>query len=68
MRLEKLAYTVEDVAELLSISRAHVYRLLDRRELGSISIGRSRRITRDQLKEFLRFTERESNIFGKPSI
>ncbi len=50
---EKLAYTVEEAAALLSLSRAHVYRLLDLQELSSISIGRSRRITAGQLQDFI---------------
>jgi excisionase family DNA binding protein len=53
----KLAYTVEEAAELLSLSRAHVYRLLDVRELGSVTIGRSRRITHSQLLAFVRALE-----------
>lgn len=56
-RLTKLAYSVEEAAELLSLSRAHVYRLLDVQELGSITIGRSRRITASQLEEFIRRLE-----------
>lgn len=52
-RPEKIAYTVEEAAELLSISRAHVYRLLDRRELDSIQVGRSRRITHRQILDFV---------------
>lgn len=53
----KLAYTVQEAAELLSISRAQLYRLLDLCELGSITIGRSRRITASQLEEFVRRLE-----------
>ena len=49
----KLAYTVEEAAELLSLSRAHVYRLIDVQELGSVTIGRSRRITSAQLSNFI---------------
>lgn len=49
----KLAYTVEEAAELLSLSRAHLYRLIDTCELGSVTIGRSRRITHSQLDAFL---------------
>lgn len=58
---QKLAYTVEEAAELLSLSRAHLYRLMDVGELGSISIGRSRRITRGQLDEFISRFEARSN-------
>lgn len=50
---QKLAYTVEEAAELLSLSRAKLYRLIDTCEIGSVAIGRSRRITRSQLLEFL---------------
>jgi len=59
---KKLAYTVEEAAELLSLSRAHVYRLLDLGQLGSVSIGRSRRITSTQLSEFLRSLEQRSGL------
>lgn len=53
----KLAYTVEEAAELLSLSRAHVYRLIDVQELGSVTIGRSRRITSAQLSTFISVLE-----------
>ena len=41
----KLAYTVEEAAELLSLSRVHLYRRIELGELETIAIGRSRRIT-----------------------
>lgn len=50
---QKLAYTVGEAAELLSLSRAKLYRLIDACEIGSVVIGRSRRITLSQLQEFL---------------
>lgn len=50
---QKLAYTVEEAGELLSLSRAHMYRLLESGELGSILIGRCRRITQSQLAAFI---------------
>lgn len=62
IRGQKMAYTVEEAAEKLSLSRAHVYRLLDLGELGSISIGRSRRITANQLQEFLTALEQRSVV------
>jgi excisionase family DNA binding protein len=49
----KLAYTVEEASEALSISRAQLYRLMDHGQLGFILIGRSRRITAHQLQTFL---------------
>ena len=52
-----MAYTVEEAADLLSLSRAHVYRLLDLGELESVQIGRSRRVTAGQLDAFVRRLE-----------
>lgn len=50
---EKMAYTVEEASELLSLSRAHVYRLIDLGQIETITVGRSRRITSRQLDAFL---------------
>jgi excisionase family DNA binding protein len=58
----KLAYTVEEAADLLSLSRANLYRLIDMQELGSITIGRSRRITARQLEEFVAKLEARSAL------
>ena len=57
----KLCYTVEEAANLLSISRAQVYRLIDRAEIASRKLGRSRRITYAQLIEFLKELEARDN-------
>lgn len=57
---KKLAYTVEEAAELLSLSRAHLYRLLELGEIGSVNIGRSRRITTGQLTDFIKRLEQRS--------
>jgi len=62
-RLTKLAYSIEEAAELLSLSRAHLYRLIDLQEIGSITIGRSRRITAKQLEDFVRRLEAVSVVF-----
>jgi excisionase family DNA binding protein len=43
----------EEVAHLLNISRSKVYELLAAGELPSIQIGRTRRIRRDQLMQWL---------------
>lgn len=42
---KKLLYTVEEAAELLSISRSKVYDLMVRGDLESVKIGASRRLT-----------------------
>ncbi len=47
------AYTVEQVAKMLNISRDKVYYLLRTRQLRSIKIGKSRRITDRHLADFI---------------
>jgi excisionase family DNA binding protein len=47
------AYTVEQVAKMLHIGRDKVYYLLRTRQLRSIKIGKSRRITSEQLAAFI---------------
>lgn len=54
---ERLAFTAEEAAELLGISRSQIFRLVDLGELQTVTIGRSRRVTRRQLEEFLRRIE-----------
>lgn len=49
----KMAYTVVEAAELLSLSRAQLYRLIDLQELPSVKVGKSRRITYAQLEAFV---------------
>ena len=58
--LAKLAYTVEELSELISLSRATIYRLIDLGELASIQVGRSRRVTADQVRAFLKVLEGRS--------
>ncbi|WP_431901575.1 helix-turn-helix domain-containing protein [Nonomuraea sp. bgisy101] len=47
------AYTVEQVAEMLSIGRDKVYFLLRTGQLNSIKIGKLRRITDQHLADFV---------------
>lgn len=49
----KLAYTVTEAAELLSLSRSRLYELIHAGLIESVKFGRSRRITEDQLRRFL---------------
>jgi excisionase family DNA binding protein len=53
----KLAYTVEEAAELLSLSRAHVYRLIELGDLQSVKIGKCRRVTCAQLEAYVSSVE-----------
>ncbi len=57
----RVLYSVEQAAMLLSISRAQLYRLLDKGELESVQIGRSRRISQRQIERFVTQLELESN-------
>jgi excisionase family DNA binding protein len=47
------AYTVEQVAEILHVSRDKVYYLLRTRQLRSIKIGKLRRITNQHISDFI---------------
>ncbi len=49
----KLAYTVAEAAELLSISRSLLYELIHAGRIESVKFGRSRRITQEQMHRFL---------------
>ena len=48
-----MLYTPQEVAEIMSISRSQVYNLMNGNQLESVHIGRSRRITMDQIHEFV---------------
>ncbi|MEO3752532.1 helix-turn-helix domain-containing protein [Streptomyces sp. B6B3] len=53
--------TVDQVAVRLQVSRWTVYNLIRSRELVSVTIGRSRRISEDALRDYInRLTEREA--------
>lgn len=52
--IDKVLYTVTEVAEALSLGRTKVYDLLNRGEIESVSIGSARRITRHALEEYVR--------------
>ena len=59
------AYTVEQVAKMLNISRDRVYYLLRTRQLRSIKIGKSRRITNQHLDEFIASLEGNDDVARK---
>jgi len=58
----KLLYSIEDTAELLSLSRATVWRLVETGELPTVRVGRSRRVTSAQLNDFIRLLEQQSGF------
>lgn len=51
--MEKLAYSVEDVADLLSVGRSKVVQLVSTGELPSVKLGGRRLVTRRDLDEFV---------------
>lgn len=59
--LPKLAYTVKEVASMLSLSRSHLYELIHAGEIETIKIGRARRITSKQLEDYVRKHEAQAS-------
>lgn len=49
-----LLITTKQVAQVLGISRSQVYVLLKSGELESVHIGRSRRISKEQIIDYVR--------------
>ncbi len=56
-----LLYTVEEAAELLTISRWKVFDLIRTRELRSVKIGGLRRVPRSAIEEYI------SRLLGEAS-
>jgi excisionase family DNA binding protein len=52
-------FSPRDAGKILSCSRSTIYTLLNSGELGSVKIGRSRKISETQLVEFIRKLEDE---------
>lgn len=51
--MTRVVYTVEETAELLGVSRAHVFRLINDGRLRSIKLGRCRRVPADAITTLL---------------
>ena len=51
---DSLLVTVERAAELLGVGRTFVYRLINSGDLPSVKMGRSRRIVRAALDEYVK--------------
>ena len=58
----RLQYTVGEAADLLALSRAQLYRLIETQEIASVKIGKCRRITNAQLDAFIRKVEQEQGF------
>lgn len=59
--IEKLAYTVEEAAEALGLSTDTVYQLTHRADFPAIRVGRSVRISRELLADWVR-KQAERNV------
>jgi len=53
MMAEPTVYTVEEIAELLRISRSSAYELVNRGALRAVRVGRRLRVPRSAFQEFL---------------
>jgi excisionase family DNA binding protein len=55
----QLLLTIPDAARCLAISRAYAYRLVQRGQLPTIRLGRSRRVSRAALEAYVERLTRE---------
>ena len=51
--MEKLLYTVDETAELLSVGRCKIYELFNEGQLYSVKVGKSRRVPAIAIDRFL---------------
>lgn len=48
-----MLFTPVQAAKIMNVSRSHVYSMMNKGELGSVNIGRCRRITIGQMNDFI---------------
>ncbi|MCX6455126.1 MAG: helix-turn-helix domain-containing protein [Actinobacteria bacterium] len=48
-----MLFNAVQVAKIMGVSKSQVYNLMNSGRLGSVSIGRSRRVTNNQMNEFI---------------
>lgn len=48
-----MLFNAVQVAQIMGVSKSQVYNLMNSGRLGSVSIGRSRRVTNSQMNEFI---------------
>ena len=46
-------YTPNEVADYLNVSRGTIYSLVSRKEIDSVKVGRNRRFTAQQVKDYI---------------
>lgn len=52
--MEKMVYTVKEVAELLGISRSYAYELVKEKKLPVLDLGRRKVIPKNRFDEWIR--------------
>lgn len=62
---ERIAYPPDESAYLLGVSRSQVYALMAAGEIRSVKIGRSRRIPRQALLDYLASLERSEVAYPR---
>lgn len=58
----RLLLSVDEAAEVLAISRTRVYEMIATREIPSLAMGRSRRISVEALRRFVAEREASSDL------
>ena len=48
-----MLFNAVQVAKIMGVSKSQVYNLMNSGRLGSVSIGRSRRVTNNQMNDFI---------------
>jgi excisionase family DNA binding protein len=48
-----MLFNAVQIAKIMGVSKSQVYNLMNSGRLGSVSIGRSRRVTNNQMNEFI---------------
>jgi excisionase family DNA binding protein len=48
-----ILFNATQVAKIMGVSKSQVYNLMNSGRLGSVSIGRSRRVTNGQMQDFI---------------
>ena len=48
-----MLFNAVQVAKIMGVSKSQVYNLMNSGRLGSVSIGRSRRVNNNQMNEFI---------------
>lgn len=51
--MERLVYTVQEVTEMLGVSRSHVYELIRRNIIPTLDIGKRRVVPKKKFEEWI---------------